>query len=110
MSDGLRSVSQAGAAALLVDQLVERVAGRVAELVAEQLRPPAAPPSPWLNVDEAAEYLRCAPKRIYDLVSQGRLPAHRDGKRLLFRREELDEYLFTTSTTNHRSTDGDAPR
>ena len=81
----------------LVDDLIERVAGRVAELLADRL-PPAPADSPWLDVDGAAAYLRCKPKRIYDLVSQHRLPAHRDGNRLLFRREELDEYVFTTSS------------
>lgn len=82
----------------LLDALVERLAGRVAELVADRL--PATPAaSPWLNVDEAAEYLRCTRKRIYDLVSQSRLPVHRDGSRLLFRREELDEYVMASADT-----------
>jgi len=86
-------VSIDGSAALLVDELVERVAARVAELLAGQLPAPAAG-SPWLTVAEAAEYLRCKPKRVYDLASQHRLPAHRDGSRLLFRRDELDAYVL----------------
>jgi excisionase family DNA binding protein len=76
----------------LVDDIAERVALRVAELLAGQLAP--ADRSPWLDVGEAAEYLRCKPKRIYDLVSQRRIPVHRDGSRVLFRREELDAYLL----------------
>jgi excisionase family DNA binding protein len=55
---------------------------------------PSAPvPSLWLTVGEAAEYLRCKPKRIYDLVSQKRLPGHKDGSRLLLRRDELFAYM-----------------
>ena len=81
------------AAELFADDLVERVAGRVAEMLADRLAVPA-PGSPWLNVEEAGEYLRCRPKRIYDLVSQRRIPAHRDGSRLLFRRDELDVYIM----------------
>jgi excisionase family DNA binding protein len=89
------------AAALLVDELVERVAVRVVELLGTHVSPPGEA-SPWLTVDEAAEYLRCKPKRIYDLVSQSRehdpgrrrLPVHRDGSRLLFLRHELDAYLL----------------
>ena len=42
---------------------------------------------------EAAEHLACKPQRIYDLVSQERLPFRRDGRRVLFRRSDLDEYL-----------------
>jgi excisionase family DNA binding protein len=79
------------------DELLEAVAGRVAELLAPLLMAPAA--SPWLDVSEAAEYLRCRPKRVYDLVSQRRIPAHRDGGRLLFRRDELDDYVLGDADT-----------
>lgn len=73
------------------DELLETLAARVAELLAERM--PSAPRdmSPWLDVTEAAAvYLRCKPKRVYDLVSQSRLPAHRDGSRLLFMRAKVD--------------------
>jgi len=76
-----------------LDALVEQVAGRVAELLAERLATPAAT-SPWLTADEAAEYLRCGRRRIYDLVREEKLEAHGDGARLLFRHEELDEYVL----------------
>ena len=46
-----------------------------------------------LSVAEAAEYLRCKPKRIYDLCSQGRLPFEKDGSRTLIRRRSIDAYL-----------------
>jgi excisionase family DNA binding protein len=83
----------------LLDQIAPAVADRVAELLVERLAgavPVAA--SPWLDVAEAAEYLRCKPKRIYDLGSQERLPVHRDGGRLLFRADELDRYLEGADT------------
>lgn len=47
----------------------------------------------WLDVDRAAAYLSCQPKRIYDLRSQGRIRFAKDGSRLLFRRSWLDAYL-----------------
>jgi excisionase family DNA binding protein len=81
-------------------ELVERVAVRVAESLADRLTP-APDVSPWLNVDEAAEWLRCKPKRIYDLVSQHRLQAHHDGSRLLFRRDELDAYVLEADDSAH---------
>ena len=46
-----------------------------------------------LTVEEAAEYLRCKPKRIYDLTSQRRLAFVKDGSRTLIRRDALDQYL-----------------
>lgn len=48
---------------------------------------------PWYDVDGAAAHLACSRKRIYDLVSQGRLRAGRDGRRLVFRREWLDAVI-----------------
>jgi excisionase family DNA binding protein len=48
---------------------------------------------PWYDVDGAAAYLACSRKRIYDLVSQGRLRVGRDGRRLVFRREWLDAVI-----------------
>jgi excisionase family DNA binding protein len=73
------------------DELVELVAERAAELVLE--RQAEAPASPYLNVDEAAEYLRCDRQRIYDLLSARRLSKSKDGARVLLLREELDAYI-----------------
>ena len=75
--------------------LVPAIADRVADLLAERLTADAR--SPWLTVAEASEYLRCKPKRIYDLLSQRRLPAHHDGSRVLLRRDELDAYVTAAS-------------
>lgn len=50
-----------------------------------------------LTVKEAAEELRCSPRTIRDMVTQGRLRAVRTGlggsNRLLILRESLDEAL-----------------
>lgn len=71
--------------------LLEAIASRAAELLAEQL--PAAELNPYLTVDQAAEYMACKPKRIYDLCSQHRIPFAKDGSRTLLRRGDLDAYL-----------------
>ena len=71
-------------------ELVEVIAERVAEMLAER-QPQTAPE--LLTVDEAAEFLRCRRQRLYDLVSQDRLPHLKDGARLLFRRVDLLAYL-----------------
>jgi excisionase family DNA binding protein len=49
--------------------------------------------SPYLTVREAAEYLRCGHRRIYDLVAQGRLSPLREGGRLLLTRKMLDALI-----------------
>jgi len=48
---------------------------------------------PWLDVEHAAEHLSCPRSRIYALVSARRIPHYKDGSRLLFRREELDDWV-----------------
>ena len=74
----------------LPDELLEQIAQRAAELVAE--RQPADA-SPWLDAKAAAEYLSAPVSRIHDLVQLRKLTPCRDGRRLLFRRDDLDAYL-----------------
>jgi excisionase family DNA binding protein len=75
--------------ALSSDQL-DALAG----LVAERLRPaPSEGASPWLDTKGAAAHLACGVGRVHDLVALGKLEPRRDGRRLLFKRVELDEYL-----------------
>lgn len=73
-------------------ELVELVAERAAELLAER-QATTAKQTPYLTVEEAADYLRCKPKRVYDLCSQRRIPFAKDGSRTLLRRGDLDAYL-----------------
>jgi excisionase family DNA binding protein len=70
--------------------IVDRLAERVAEELAARMAPLSAP---YLNVDQAAEYLACDKRRIYDLVEREAVVCYRDGKRLLFRRSDLDAYV-----------------
>jgi excisionase family DNA binding protein len=73
------------------DSFVGEVADRVAELLAERFAPRAS--SPYLTVDEAAEFLRAKPHRVYDLLSSGRLTRHKDGSRVLVERAELEAWV-----------------
>jgi excisionase family DNA binding protein len=72
-------------------EMVERIAERAAEILAARQTPTAA--SPWLTTAGAAEHLACRADRIHDLVQLGKLIPRRDGRRLLFRRADLDAYL-----------------
>lgn len=67
---------------------------KLATHLAEQLEPRLSPPrEPYLNADEAAEYLACSRRRIYDLVECGAVNSFRDGRRLLLKRSDLDAYV-----------------
>ena len=71
-----------------LDALAARLAPRLALVLSQDQ---AA--SPWLNAEDAAQYLACSRGRLYDLVQLRKLEPRRDGRRLLFRRSELDAYL-----------------
>jgi excisionase family DNA binding protein len=73
-------------------ELVEAIAKSVAEVLAERA-PAEDGRSPWLTVDETADYLRCSRQRVYDLKSSGRIASAQDGKRPLFHRAVLNAYL-----------------
>jgi excisionase family DNA binding protein len=72
----------------LPDVVIEQVAERVADLIARQLSPIAA--SPWLTIDEAAQYLGCSRQRLYKRKD---IPHHKHGNRLMYHRAEIDGYL-----------------
>jgi excisionase family DNA binding protein len=46
-----------------------------------------------MTVDEAAEFLRCKPQRVRDLLSSRRLTTHKEGGRTLVSREELQAHV-----------------
>lgn len=71
-----------------LDALAERLAPRLADRVAQRNGSPV-----WLDAAAAAAYLSTSRNRIYDLVQLGKLPTHRDGRRLLFRRTDLDAHV-----------------
>lgn len=67
---------------------LERIAARAAELVLEQLG--AEPGSPWMTRQRAAAYLGLPASRLEKDKS---IPVHRDGRRVLYYRAELDEHF-----------------
>jgi excisionase family DNA binding protein len=50
----------------------------------------------FMTVGEAAELLRLAPKSLYSLVSQRRIPFRKAGRRLLFLESELIDWTRPT--------------
>jgi excisionase family DNA binding protein len=46
-----------------------------------------------MSAEEAAEYIRCPLSRIRKLTMQHEIPHEHDGRRVLYRREELDEFI-----------------
>jgi len=78
-----------------LEPLLELLARRVAEW---QLRlapsmPASGADSPWLSVASAARYLDWPRQRLYKLSASGAIPHYKHERRLIFRRDELDEWL-----------------
>jgi len=48
---------------------------------------------PWLNSEDAAEYLACPISRIRKLTMTDELPSYKEGGRRLYRRSELDAFI-----------------
>jgi excisionase family DNA binding protein len=76
----------------LDDETLAILADRLAPLIASRLND-RDEGSRWLNAEDAARYLACSRGRLYDLVQLRKLEPRRDGRRLLFRRADLDKYL-----------------
>jgi excisionase family DNA binding protein len=72
-------------------EVIEAIATRAAEIVLDKL---GGGPSPWMTRREAAAYLHLPLSR---LEKSRDIPAHRDGGRLLYHREELDSYFASLS-------------
>lgn len=75
----------------LTDDQLDALAMRVAAIL------DSSPPSPWLDAAGAAEYLSTSRDRIHDLVALKKLTPRRDGRRLLFKREDLDAYVESSA-------------
>lgn len=73
-------------------EVFEAIAQRAAQLT-RQLELEENPPSPYMTVEEAAEFLRCKSKRIYDLRSSGRLGRPNEGGRALVWRAEVERLV-----------------
>jgi excisionase family DNA binding protein len=67
---------------------IDELAEAISTTVLAHLRPEG-----YLNVEQAADFLACGKRRIYDLVESQRLECRRDGTRLVFKHEWLEAVL-----------------
>lgn len=87
------------AADAALDALVEVLADKLAQRLHEATRAATSggvgetTGSPWMNVATAAAYLDWPRQRLYKLTAQGAIPHYKHDGRLLFNRQELDQWL-----------------
>lgn len=94
----------------LTSEQIDLLARRVAEIVVARAPSSATNTSPFLSVREASELLRASRQRVYDLLSDGRLTRHKDGSRVLIRRDEIEQYLSGERVAQKRTQGGSTTR
>jgi excisionase family DNA binding protein len=65
----------------------------VADAVAKKLAPASAPADAYVTAARVAERLDCTAAHVRQLVATGKLPARRDGRRVLVRLADVEAYL-----------------
>jgi excisionase family DNA binding protein len=64
--------------------------------------------SPWLSLDEAADYLRVSPRTLERQLARGRVRSTSIGRRRLLNRDDLDE--LAKAATREDATPATPPR
>jgi excisionase family DNA binding protein len=82
------TTNKGGAAIFLPDDVLDALVEQVASLFASRVGQ-----SSWMNVETAAAYLDVPPKRLYNLTASKEIPHRKQDGRILFHRDELDEWL-----------------
>ncbi len=54
---------------------------------------PTGPVNDWLNIDQAAAYLHVSKSWVYKRTMNGQIPFYKIGKKLAFRRSELNDFI-----------------
>ena len=85
------------------DRLLDTLADRLADKLVVRCAPPCAlTATPWMGAQAAADYIGCSLSRVRKLTMLGDLPTHRDGTRVLYRRDDLDAYIRSGGASTGR--------
>ncbi len=71
-------------------QIIDHRLERIEEVLKNQ---PAREPDRMFTVPEVAEYLHLSTPSIYRLISSRQIPHQKRGKRVYFRKSEIDSWL-----------------
>ena len=79
----------------LADAILGLLRPEVEAMITARVEARLPEPSPWLTVEEAAEYLKISSSAVRQRVYAGTLTCHYDsGGKMRFRREDLDATLY----------------
>ena len=96
--------------AVLSPDLVEAIEELVEERVRERLDSAGAggSSSPWLSLNEAADYLRVSPRTLERRIARGKVRSTSIGRRRLLHRDDLD--ALAEAATREDATPATPPR
>jgi excisionase family DNA binding protein len=61
-----------------------------------------------MDVKDLSAYLKMSASAIYKFTSQGTIPHYKNGKRLFFKREEINEWIFNNKIKTLEDIDREA--
>ena len=76
------------------DDLENLIQSLIKKILAEQTQKSSFADIEFLNINQASEYLNMAKQTIYALTSKRNIPFIKRGKKLLFRKSELETWLL----------------
>lgn len=76
------------------DTLVDALARAVAERAVELLHTELDQRTPWMTTDEAVAYTRIPLGTFKQMAAAGQIPSHGEGRRNLYHRGEIDQWLL----------------
>ena len=50
-----------------------------------------------MNCKDLSEYLKISLSAIYKLIYKGSIPHYKNGRKLFFKREEINDWIFSTA-------------
>lgn len=77
----------------IILERLDRIEKEIEKLSAND---PLANANDPMDIKALSAYIKTSPSAIYKFTSEGSIPHYKNGKRLYFKREEINEWIFTT--------------
>ena len=77
----------------IILERLDRIEKAIANLNANG---PLASANDPMDIKALSAYIKTSPSAIYKFTSEGSIPHYKNGKRLYFKKEEINDWIFTT--------------
>lgn len=88
--------------------ILERL-GRIEEAIAKlNANSSLANANDPMDIKALSAYIKTSPSAIYKFTSEGSIPHYKNSKRLYFKKEEINDWIFTTKINSTYEIDKEA--